>query len=147
MESTITKLDVLRALAQSQYDTVASMDFVEAMQDVSPGYNHFRLIYEQPGELGTYLYPSDGDRNRRALYSEFSHMSDSLFRQMMETHTINVDEVSQEDRDNMWRDAWNRGHSNGYREVWSYYTEVVDMYDRVQRGQIQREEFDEYLDI
>jgi len=65
----------------------------------------------------------------------------------MESHIINVDEVSQVDRDNMWRDAWNRGHSNGYKQVWNDYIEVVEMYDKVQSGQIQREEFDDYLDI
>lgn len=123
------------------------MNFVAAMQYTEGGYNQFRLIYERPDALGDYLYPKGKDEARRALYSEFSCNATQLFRQMMEAHTINVDEVSQEDRDNMWRDAWNRGHSNGYNEIWNYYTEVVDMYDRVQSGQIQRDEFDEYLDI
>jgi len=140
-------IKVLRAQAQEQYDRAQGMDFVAAMQYTEGGYNQFRLIYERPGALGEYLYPDNRDQERKALYREFSYKADQLLRQMMEAHTINVDEVSQEDRDNMWRDAWNRGHSNGYNEVWNYYTDVVDMYDKVQHGHIQREEFDEYLDI
>lgn len=140
-------INVLRAQAQEQHDKVQGMDFVTAMQYQEGGYNQFRLIYERPGELGDYLYPKGKDQDRRTLYGEFSHKADQLFRKMMEEHTINVDDVSQEDRDNMWRDAWNRGHAHGYNEVWSYYMEVTEMYNRVQNGEIQREAFDDYLDI
>jgi hypothetical protein len=147
MTTTIQTVADLRVIAQAQHDKVKGMDFVAAMKEEAGGYNQFRLIYERPRALGEYLYPNGKDQERKALYYEFSWAADQLFRQMMEAHTINPGESTQQDKDDMWRDAWNRGHSNGYNEVWNYYTEVVEMYDKVQNGQIQREEFDDYLDI
>ena len=144
-------MENLRKQAQEQYDKVKKMNFMSAMQYTNGGYNQFRLIYEKPGKLGDYLYPSHGEKNqksRKDLYEEFAFKANQLFREMMEEYTLGVDEtISKEDRDNMYRDAWNRGHANGYNEVWNYYQDVTDLYGKIQSGNITRDEFDEYLDI
>lgn len=140
-------LDVLRAQAQEQYDKVVTMNFEAAMQYTKGGYNQFRLIYERDGDFGNYLYPKGKDNDRLALYNEFSHKANQLFRQKMEEHHIIVTDVSEQDRADMYLDAWNRGHASGYNEVWNYYMEVTEMYDKVRKGQMERVEFDDYLDI
>lgn len=139
-------LKSLRNEAQRQHDLVQNMNFLDALKDVD-GYNQFRRIYERPGDLGDYLYPSDRNSERLDLYREFSHKADVLFRKMMEAFQLNVDEVSQEDRDNLFRDAWNRGHSCGFNEIWNYYQEGVDMYDKMVSNEITSDEFEDYLDI
>ena len=54
----VQTIESLRAEAQAQHDRTQQMNFLAAMQYTEGGFNQFRLIYERPGALGEYLYPS-----------------------------------------------------------------------------------------
>jgi hypothetical protein len=139
-------IQVLRDQAEAQYKKVEEMDFVLAMKSDSSGYNQFRLIYDRPGEFGTYLYPANKDVDRKNLYREFENKANLLFQTKMEEYETDS-AITREDKDNLFRDAWSRGHANGYSEVWHFYGVGLEKYDRYAKGEINRDEFEDYLEI
>jgi hypothetical protein len=146
-----SKLISLKEQAQAQYDKVKEMNFLAALQYTEGGYNQFRLIYERPGELGTYLYPADNNVDRKNLYREYSHLATQLFREKMEEHELGSSEnltlEEKKDRAFLYHHAWESGHANGFNEVYNCYLEAIEEYNKFQNGTITREEFEDFLNI
>ena len=123
----------LREKADKQIEIVKEMSVHNAVDESKgeKGYSLLRMVYDRSGSyLHSYGYKNSTKEQKKVLnnlYNEYSSKTNVIFKELLEKEYVaTLSEVSEKAKESIFNRAWDKGHSNGYREVYYCYIDNIE---------------------
>jgi len=129
----VNLVNELREKADKQIEIVKGISLHNAVDESKgeKGYSPLRMVYERPGSyLHSYGYKNSTKEQKKVLdklYNEYSSKTNVIFKELLEKeYGVTLSEVSEKGKESIFYRAWDKGHSNGYREVYYCYIDNIE---------------------
>tara|TARA_B100001173_G_scaffold286214_1_gene273731 strand:- start:2201 stop:2704 length:504 start_codon:yes stop_codon:yes gene_type:complete len=132
-DSFVNLVNGLREKADKQIVIVKEMSVNNAVDESKgeKGYSPLRMIYDRSGSyLHSYGYKNSTKEQKKVLnnlYNEYSSKTNVIFKELLEKeYGGTLSKVSEKGKESIFYRAWDKGHSNGYREVYYCYIDNIE---------------------